>query len=1120
MGVDELLAEIEPLTFRERCERLVASRDRAPELLETLRHGDHYERSLALFLAGAARDGASLAHIARAMADPDADIAAEAVGLAARFGLGADAFDLGDAPQALRDAAYRAIRKWRRTDLAEHLLDRVLERWGPAEAAKLLPACAEATVRERVDGLAHAVPNWKSLGRAHPAAVLDHAERLLPTLPEHLLGHWWRWHGPGVGAAARHDPARVVALLERHWRTAELPQSLLPHAGLLLDAEPDRMWSLLLDNDHKDVLRTLLERRSVRDRVAGTDDGLIARIGTALGGRPDALLLRAFPPGRRAHVFALVVGDRDRSTAEVFDATMEVLPHALRAAEARRMLGLRRVTDKPGRRWEVTSYLPFDEAEPVLGELTRRPDADERATGYRLLFACAGRTRDPEVLTRLLGSAGRLRNEQDPVRVQALGALTRVPPGMLRAEHSGALLRLTDDALNARDCSHQTRAQLQTLAARVCHQGAARLDGRLLETGLKIFDRISRDLGHLRLARLDTVLRRGQEHDLAEALAPRLAAGSRTGDHRLALTLAASLGRRAHDVPAFQDALETAVWKAANEWTRCAALSFWLAPPRTRAERVGRLVAADRSAYAMPEVFATVARERLDLLPDALSGKKVKGRFPQRRDTNIPYAAAAWMRRWTTRHRAAYLGLLHAFAGDGVMADLDRAHAVRAVGQVPGAGAGELRPYLESDEAPLRRAALTAVPWTSAPQEVFAELLEHAGGDDAHVATYAAARAARYVPPSRLGGLLAPVLADGRITARKEALRILLRTGAPDAMERVAAAWELPGQHRDVRAAIVSAARQNLDHPVAARILDQAAGGPRDLARFVVGASPLGMEERFRARYAELVLRVARSDDVELREIALPSLPAWAPWAPEAPALLASHLTDLDRTDTWKAALWALVSCVSAGIGADALSGAAAALAAAPDGPHAGAQRDRPADQRLRAMVMAARKEFGGDRDGGERVARALDGRLPEPLASMLVAGTMRWDSPGTAQAVDALADRPAGGVLAVRDVAEALVEGPFVADGPHFIGLFSGYTTVQGVGYPEPEEVLPHALRLAERGDLAGGLFACALAFHHGHRGAVGGWAAEWRALLWELRAHPDPEVAYAARNVRTAVE
>ncbi|WP_067482071.1 hypothetical protein [Actinomadura hibisca] len=1120
MGVDELLQEIEPLTYRARCERLAACREQAPELLETLRYGDHYERSLALFIAGATRDEASLAHIARAMRDPDSDLAVTAINLAARHGLGPDTFDLDDAPQAFRDATYRAIRKWQRTDLAEHLLDRVLERWGQAEAAKLLPACTEATVRERIDGLAHVVPNWKALGRAHPAAVLDHAERHLPDLPEYLLNHWWWWHAAGIGAAARHDPARVVTLLERHWKTTALPQGLVRHVAFLLDAEPDRMWSLLLSNDHKDALARLLDRRAVRDRVARLDDDPIARIGHALADQRGQLL-RAFPPSRRAHVFDLAVGDRDRSTAEVFAYTMELMPHALRAREARRMLGLRRITDHPGRRWETTAYLPFDEAEPVLRELTRRPDADERATGYRLLFACAGRTRDPDVLTRLLDTTDRLRNEQDPVRVQALGALANVPPGMFRAEHGDALTRLTTDALNARDCSHQTRAQLQNLAARVCHQGAARLDERLLHTGLGIVDRLSVNLGYLHLARLDTVLRRGREHDLIDVLAERLAAGTRTGDHRLALTLAASLRRRAYELTPLQDALEAAVFHAKDETTICAALSFWLASPRTRADRVGRLVTADRSAYAMPEVFETVARERLDLLPDALSGRRVKGRFPQRRNTNIPYVSPTWMRRWTTGHRAAYLRLLHAFADDPAMADLDRAHIVRLIGEVPGTGTDELRRHLDSDDALLRRAALTAVPWTSAPQQVFAPLLEHAGGDDAHVATYAATRAARYVEPSRLGGLLAPVLADGKITARKEALRILLHTGAPDAMERIAAAWELPGQHRDVRAAIVSAARQRLDHPVAARILDQAADGPRDLARFVVGASPLAMEERFRDRYADLVLRVARSDDVELREIAIPSLPQWTPWAADAPALLAAYLTDLDRTDTWKHALSALVACVSAGTGTDALSQAAATLAAAADdGPEAEAERDLPARQRLQALVMAARQRFGDDRDGGERVARALHDHLPEPLASILIAGTMRWDSPDTAQTVDALADRPMGGVLAVRDVAEALVEGPFVTDGQHFIGLFSGYAVVEGVGYPEPEEVLPHAVRLAARGDLTGGLFACALAFHHGHRGTSGGWAAGWRALLRDLRAHPHPEVAYAARNVRTAME
>jgi hypothetical protein len=63
-----------------------------------------------------------------------------------------------------------------------------------------------------------------------------------------------------------------------------------------------------------------------------------------------------------------------------------------------------------------------------------------------------------------------------------------------------------------------------------------------------------------------------------------------------------------------------------------------------------------------------------------------------------------------------------------------------------------------------------------------------------------------------------------------------------------------------------------------------------------------------------------------------------------------------------------------------------------------------------------------------------------------------------------------------------------------------------------EPERVLPHALRLAARGDLAGGLLCCALIER-----CSWGWPESWRDLLDRLRAHPQPDVAYRAHEIYT---
>ncbi|MBO2455489.1 hypothetical protein J4573_51015 [Actinomadura barringtoniae] len=1130
MRVEELLAEIEPLSHGERCRRLALHVGRgllsdqlatdqlttdqpatdqpvSDELAELGALG-YYERSLALLIASAAKNRPALEHLAAAMRDPAADLAQAAISWSARLGVGVEAFAalLDDAPAATRTAAYRAIRRWRRADLAEALIERVAGRWGEAEAAALLPACSEDVARERLGALSHAVPNWKSFGRAHPGLMLDHADAELASLPAATQRFWW-WHAPGIAAAIPYDPSRVIGLLERHWTEGPVPQAIEPHLGVLMDADPQRVLRLLLAESHRPYLS--LRRRSLRERIARLDEADIAEVARAVRSDDYALLLllKVFPPSRRERIFELAMDGIDLSTAELDEALLNVLPAGLRTAHARRMLRLRRVAETPHTYWRTQSFLPFDEALPVLGAVTRRQDADERASGYADLIACAGRSRDPQMLTRLFDALGRLRNEQDPVRSIALGALARIPGQAIRVEHGEAFLRLTDDALAARDCSYATRDALGAIARQICLQGAIRNDHELLAVGLDMITKLTGHVEHIGFGRLDTVLRRGSEHDLVRALAPRLAKSGKRGNHRLALNLARALGRRAYDVPALQEALEVATGVKDTSIAKIA-ISLWLAAPRTRAERVAVLLQRDASAVTLSDVLAVVATDRTDLLSSAaLAGTSPEGRFWRPNVVFVPSAQRAWMRRWTARQRADYLLLQHLVARDEGTTSSRRGEAVRAIGEVPGIGAEELRPYLGDDE--LRRIALTAAPWIATPQDMLPELLQAASGDDAHVSVYAATRAARFVPPSALAAHLGPVMTDGKITARKEALRILLHNRVPDAMTLIAAAWDDPGQHRDVRAAIASALRTRLGDPEAMRILTEAANGPRDVARQVVGTSPIYVEERHRDAYAALVLEVARSADPEAREVALPALPAWAPWAPEAPTVLASLVTDLDVTH-WRPALDALVACAANGSGTADLASAASTLATASTSasePDAEEERDIPASQRLAALVEATLTRAAGNREAAEPAIRALDDRLPEPLASELLAATIRWQN--AADKIDALAARDMGGVLAISRVAG------FLAYGPN--GEEPDWMPCTPIGAPEPEDVLPHAVRLASRGDLPGGLFACALAGHHGE---AAGWPEEWRAVLRGLRAHSHPDVVFAARAVLTAEE
>jgi hypothetical protein len=223
-------------------------------------------------------------------------------------------------------------------------------------------------------------------------------------------------------------------------------------------------------------------------------------------------------------------------------------------------------------------------------------------------------------------------------------------------------------------------------------------------------------------------------------------------------------------------------------------------------------------------------------------------------------------------------------------------------------------------------------------------------------------------------------------------------------------------------------------------------------------------------------------------------------------------MTDLERTGVWDSVLGSLLQCAQAGYGLEELASAARDLTAARDAHDAEAERDLPAAQRLASLVGHARTGYGMSRDRNEPVVRALEGCLPEPLESELLAATLPWDAPDAEARLDALAARPIGGAFAVERVARSL------AYGRHVLDLDEGVSPWHhGVLEPGPEAALPHAARLASRDDLASGLFAYALA---DTQGPEAGWPEEWRAVLRRLRAHPHPDVVYAARTTLTAEE
>ncbi|MFJ7203434.1 hypothetical protein ACIQWR_07865 [Streptomyces sp. NPDC098789] len=1122
---DLLLDALEPLAYRARTRSFVArAREMGPEraaaLAATLDRRGTYERSLGVLAAAVAGD---TAWIAARLADPDAVVRGQALAVAARVDDEDFAAALDDAPAAVRGQLLRAVVAGHRTALADRLVDAVRADWGDAEAAVLLPGCGAATVERLLPAVSYAVKSWGHLARRHPDLLADALDGELRALPEALRVDWWYRRASAVEALAVARPLRVLDLLERGAANG-LPRPLHRLAARLSHADPDRTLRILITPSGDLLPESVAGRPAVLARLArGASPRTLLALGKVLHrhrAHPGqfARLTAALPPGRRAAFVDAVRGGRADEAAGGADARIDTellaaLPRAAAAAEARRTIGAARERGEGASALRLAvAHLPPTEARPELLAATTGPVAHDRAVGWRLLIANAGRSGDPGAVLLVLAEMARLRSEQDPVRTAALGALADVRPALLGDEAAPHLERIARDAVEARDCSHSTRDALTRTALGVLREHASAADSALRAWALRtVVDDFGRT-HHLALGRLDQALGHGQERPLYEALRPWFETCAGQGEFRPVVAFAHALGRRAAELPALQQLLAAAVHRGRPSTAR-AAVALWLAPRAHRGARVEELLAADPSAVSLSQVAHVVTHQRTDLL-GALIGERPAGRFHDASQRPRPFLSG--VHRWTGRQQGRVAEVLAAECADTTLSLSSRAFAVDAVARVPGRGLAVVRAATADPEVLIAEAALAALVWTDRPGETLPELLAHAGGDRARVAVYAATRASRYVSPTGLEGVLGALTAPGaaKVTSRKEAVRLAaVRLRRPRVAAVLAEAFAAPGQHPDVRAACVPFAAPLIGDERAARLLAAAAqGGPAERAA-VLRVAPTELPEAARAPYARIVLAGSAGAEPEEVAAACRSLASWLPWAPDevVEALLAVAV-DLGARRGWSAAADVLADAATsspqAGRGVRrAIDALIAADRRSVDGPDdAGALRDRPALRRIThlatrlaapldrvrhgdgapravvAEVVAALTAYDATTAAGIRLsARAFEPALPrEELYDFLLL----------------LAGAHAGRPGLVRSTTDALRAAALTEDG----------------GTPEALHAV--AGRLAATGDRTEGLFAVALLTAAGLRAH---WPAAHRDLLRTLRRHPEPDVRDAALDRTT---
>ncbi|GHJ48238.1 hypothetical protein Cs7R123_55800 [Catellatospora sp. TT07R-123] len=1077
-----LLTSLDPLPYRQRMIHLAQwarlAPDRAQVCADLREHGP-YERQLALVAALVVRDADG---IAAATNDPQPSVRGLALTAAVRTGITVG--DLADRPVMERRRVYQALRRTHAPAVADALIIEVRARFGDEEAAALLPACGADTVRALLPDLEHAF-NLERLVRWHPGPLLDRIrERLAAALPETRPRIW----AGAADALLRCDPAQALDLLERYAPEESLPGRLSAY-GKLAAHDASRVARLLIAPGRASWLKRTVLPPALLRRLAALPDDELAPLAARFRehGRALAALLDAVVPARRGQLYDHAVAEADTATLIPAAELMEVLPAAVRIREATRVLGLAKVQEREAdvRTW--SAYLAWPDASLALGSALRSGDADERAQGYALLVEAARRSRDPQVVAEVVARLGRLRNEQDPVRAAGLTALAKVAP-LLTADTAAGLTQLTTDAVDARDASAATSAALSRLAVDVLQHHVAVPE--LREWALLTIDLVSGSAHVPVLRRFDTVLRRGQEAMVFERLRGWAEAGIARSRYGPLFALTRALGRRAWQLPQLQDLLRRAIDPHTLPSVARTAIEFWLDDPRTRTDRVAEVLAVDATAVAIHQVWETVCVRRTDLLDQVLDNRSPRGRFVESGTAWVP----AWALRaehWLPRHQARFVDLQELVITDAGQGVQQRAAAVRAAAGVGVTGRELVLRHLDAPEVVLAEAALGALVWTDRPDEALPVLLRYADGDRARVAVYAASRAARHVRPSRLLEVLGEVLTGPvKITSRKEAARLLARYGPPQAMAVLLDAYANPDAHRDVRAAIVSAARQRLQTEASWTILRTAVDGSREEQRAVLNAYPYLIPERHRTRYAAFVVEACGSADREVRRAAFGQLGQWSPWLTGAAGLVVDRLTDLGET----VVQMEVANLLRAG-GDAALGDALARLVDRdagddlPDGP----ESDRPARRRIElltrgAVVLSGTRQADADRTALVAAARWLAGRPAYAATAIgLLVDLGRLDN------LDEIAGLCAGRPVLAFRTAERV--------GARLRGLRES---------PDPADLARTIAGLARRGDLTGGLFAVTMVRY----GAGYGWKTPWRELLVELRQHPDPDVreeAYA---------
>ncbi|MFD8378019.1 hypothetical protein ACFV2X_05465 [Streptomyces sp. NPDC059679] len=765
-----LRAHFDPLPFPARMSALARyARTLSPDAYSALRTAldsspEPDDRHLALFLAAVRRD---LDAVAAALADPL--LRRRALSAAIRLPVPEEALGqlaLSES-RSVRHETYRVLRAGRRTALADRLLPRAHAAYGPADAARLLPACSPGVAAEWLPRLDPPIGVLHTLARTAPAAVAARLAAEYEARDDYGRRRLARRHRLLAAVVAERDTDAGLRLFER--------------APTLIDGR----GAVALLSKPQEVLATLRRAasRADGDGAGGAERTPTLRLPTGPLPRPVLRALRSLTPEELAELaeaaqagacgIRLYGPDRLDITP---DHLLTLLPAATRRriVEARipaRGLGrrarykalaaldpadradlLRPVLARPHRsptlRNQLAAVAPLADAEPILLEAAAGHRPYERAYAWRALLACAELNADPAEFARIVAACERAWHDREEVRRVALEQVAGAPRRMLAAVPLRVLRDAALTTVHSRDSTPATVAAAERWLRRTTESAAARGDAERAAQTARLLCQVLRaprrrgPVAPLRLdARAAAAIWAGTAPDhLGEAIDRPSAQGGRPSgpvgrssgpvgrssgqaarpigqaESRLPASrlvpLAELLAPHLAELPTLDALVGHTALDGEDPGTAARAAAAWIAAPATRERRCAQLIASDSSFATVEPVLRTLAARRTDLLEDVLRAARhgLPGQLSRRpADRWVPRLPHSVTGRWTARTRRLLDTHLAAVAADDEAPPRARAEAA-ALLRDPAL----LADLASSAPQPVAAAALTALGETAA----------------------------------------------------------------------------------------------------------------------------------------------------------------------------------------------------------------------------------------------------------------------------------------------------------------------------------------------------------------------------------------------------------------------